>query len=47
MPEGRYERSIMEEFNRLLAIAREARSRGLDPELSPEPGLAYDVADLV
>ena len=37
----------MEEFNKLLAIAREARSKGLDPELSPEPGLAYDVADLV
>ena len=42
-----YRRSVMEEFERLLAVAREARAKGLDPELEPEPGLAHDVASLV
>jgi len=42
-----YRRSIVERFNELLEIAREARARGLDPELEPEPGLASDMASLV
>ena len=42
-----YRRSIIERFNELLEIAREARAKGLDPELEPEPGLASDMAGLV
>ncbi|RLI12370.1 DNA polymerase II large subunit, partial [Candidatus Bathyarchaeota archaeon] len=42
-----YERAIMEEFNRLLQVARAARAKGLDPAPEPEPGLAYDTASLV
>ncbi|RLI07834.1 DNA polymerase II large subunit, partial [Candidatus Bathyarchaeota archaeon] len=42
-----YELSLMERFEELLALAKRARSRGLDPELFPEPGVAYDMADLV
>jgi len=44
---GAYRSSIMAEFERLLAIARRARAKGLDPFPEPEPGLAYDVASLV
>ena len=42
-----YRNSIMAEFERLLAIARRARAKGLDPSPEPEQGLAYDVASLV
>ena len=42
-----YRRSILEEFQRLLEVARAARAKGLDPEPKPESGLAYDVASLV
>ena len=42
-----YRRSIMEEFSRLLEIAKRARAKGLDPEPYPESGLAQDVAGLV
>ena len=42
-----YRRSIIERFNELFEIAKEARAKGLDPELEPEPGLASDVASLV
>ena len=42
-----YRRSILEEFQRLLEVARAARARGLDPEPEPESRLAHDVASLV
>ena len=42
-----YEQAIIEEFNRLLEVARAARAKGLDPAPEPEPGLAYDTASLV
>ena len=42
-----YRSSLMAELKRLLAVARRARAKGLDPALEPEPGLASDVASLV
>ena len=42
-----YEKSLLDELHRAIAIAKEARSRGLDPSLDVEIPIASDLADRV
>ena len=42
-----YEKSLMDELYRAIAIAKEARSRGLDPTMDVEIPIASDLADRV
>jgi len=42
-----YEKSLLDELHRAIAIAKEARSRGLDPTLDVEIPIASDLADRV
>ena len=42
-----YEKSLMDELHRAIAIAKEARSRGLDPSMDVEIPIASDLADRV
>jgi DNA polymerase II large subunit len=42
-----YERSLLDELHRAIAIAKVARSRGLDPSLEVEIPIASDLADRV
>jgi len=42
-----YFRSIKEAFDKLYQIAEQARSKGLDPTLEPEPLVTHDVAERV
>ncbi|MDD1686764.1 DNA-directed DNA polymerase II large subunit [Methanoregula sp.] len=42
-----YEKSLLDELYREIAIAKEARSRGLDPSLDVEIPIASDLADRV
>jgi DNA polymerase II large subunit len=42
-----YEKSLMDELHRAIAIAKEARSRGLDPTMDVEIPIASDLADRV
>ncbi len=42
-----YERSLLDELYRAIAIAKEARSRGLDPSTDVEIPIASDLADRV
>src|SRR5512136_513563 len=42
-----YEKSLLDELHRAIAIANEARSRGLDPSLDVEIPVASDLADRV
>ncbi len=42
-----YFQALEDEVNRLYAVAKEARKKGLDPELEPEIHLAKDVAGKV
>lgn len=42
-----YEKSLLDELHRTIAIAKEARSRGLDPSLDIEIPIASDLADRV
>ena len=42
-----YEKSLMDELLRAIAIAKEARSRGLDPTTDVEIPIASDLADRV
>jgi len=42
-----YEKSLLDELHRTIAIAKEARSRGLDPSLDVEIPIASDLADRV
>lgn len=42
-----YEKSLLDELHRTIAIAKEARSRGLDPTLDVEIPIASDLADRV
>ncbi len=42
-----YEKSLLDELHRAIAIAKEARSRGLDPSLDTEIPIASDLADRV
>jgi DNA polymerase II large subunit len=43
----RYLENLEKEFERLYAIGRKAREKGLDPKLKPECEVAKDLADLV
>lgn len=43
----RYSRSLIEDFNRVYAVAVEARKKGLDPALEPESYVTMDVAERV
>ncbi len=42
-----YEKSLLDELHRAIAIAKEARSKGLDPSLDVEIPIASDLADRV
>ncbi len=42
-----YEKSLLDELNREIAIAKVARSRGLDPSMDVEIPIASDLADRV
>ena len=42
-----YEKSLMDDLHRAIAIAKEARSRGLDPSTDVEIPIASDLADRV
>ena len=42
-----YEKSLLDELHRSIAIAKEARSRGLDPSTDVEIPIANDLADRV
>jgi len=42
-----YEKSLLDELHRSIAIAKEARSRGLDPSTDVEIPIASDLADRV
>jgi DNA polymerase II large subunit len=42
-----YEKSLLDELHRAIAIAKTARSRGLDPSLDVEIPIASDLADRV
>ena len=42
-----YGNSLMDGLNRAIALAKEARSRGLDPSLDVEIPIASDLADRV
>src|SRR5512136_2717871 len=42
-----YEKSLLDELHRAIVIAKEARSRGLDPSLDVEIPIASDLADRV
>jgi DNA polymerase II large subunit len=42
-----YNKSLIDEINREYSIAVSARARGLDPSLSVEPEIAFDLADRV
>jgi DNA polymerase II large subunit len=42
-----YEKSLLNELHRAIAIAKEARSRGFDPSLDTEIPIASDLADRV
>jgi len=42
-----YEKSLLDELHRAIAIAKEARLRGLDPTLDVEIPIANDLADRV
>ena len=42
-----YEKSLMDALLREIAIAKEARSRGLDPSMDVEIPIASDLADRV
>ena len=42
-----YEKSLLDELHRAIAIAKEARSQGLDPSLDVEIPIASDLADRV
>jgi DNA polymerase II large subunit len=42
-----YEKSLLDELHRQIAIAKEARSRGLDPSTDVEIPIASDLADRV
>jgi DNA polymerase II large subunit len=42
-----YEKSLLDELQRAIVIAKEARSRGLDPTLDVEIPIASDLADRV
>ena len=42
-----YEKSLLDELHRAIAIAKEARSKGLDPTLDVEIPIASDLADRV
>jgi len=42
-----YEKSLMDELLRSIAVAKEARSRGLDPSMDVEIPIASDLADRV
>jgi len=42
-----YEKSLLDELHRAIAIAKEARKKGLDPSLDVEIPIASDLADRV
>ncbi|MDO9323394.1 MAG: hypothetical protein Q7T80_00370, partial [Methanoregula sp.] len=42
-----YEKSLLDGLHHAIAIAKEARSRGLDPSLDVEIPIASDLADRV
>jgi len=42
-----YEKSLLDELHRAIAIAKEARKKGLDPTLDVEIPIASDLADRV
>ena len=42
-----YFRRLREEFDKIHAVAKLARSKGLDPTMEPEPLLTQDLAERV